>query len=289
LKTEERSLRCTDGASLPATLVTPGSAPQRVMVVGSAMGVPRRYYKRYAEYLASRGTAVLTFDYRGIADAAKAAPAAGITFQDWGRLDLHAALELAYAEFPGLPVFLTGHSAGAQLAGLTPLGEKLAGFVFVAGPRPGLTVDPLLKRPFTTLWWCVIVPLASRGKWFPARALKFSTMDIPAGVTREWSRWARSRRYLFSPEHGIDTSRYARFRQPILAWSFSDDSYAPPRSTEGLLAEYPNAAVTRRAVRPSEVGAKAIGHMGFFRDTFRDSLWNETASWLEQAGRGERA
>ena len=278
----ELQLRCADGVRLPATLLVPAAAaPARVVVVGSAMGVPRRYYRRYAEYLAGRGSAVLCFDYRGIGDAAGAADPAAITFQDWGRLDLHAALEEAGARFPGSPVFLTGHSAGAQLAGLTPLGEKLAGFVFVAGPRPTLTVDPLWYRPFSLLWWCAIVPLGSRGDWFPARKLGFAAMDIPAGVTREWGKWARSSRYLFSPAHGIDTSRYARFTQPLLAWSFADDTYAPPRSTQGLLEEYPNTRITRRAVRPAEVGAKAIGHMGFFRDAFRDTLWKETADWME--------
>ena len=92
--------------------------------------------------------------------------------------------------------------------------------------------------------------------------------------------WARAPRYLFTPRFGIDTSRYARLGLPILAFSFSDDLYAPPASAEALLSEYPNAQVTRRAVTPAQAGARAIGHLGFFREGLRETLWRECAEWV---------
>lgn len=283
--TQTLDIRCADGVTIPATHLTP-AAPWAVLVVAAAMGVPRRYYGKFAAAMAARGIATVTFDYRGIGDAAASLPdPRGTSFQDWGRLDLHAVLGDVYARHPDLPVFLMGHSAGAQIVGLTPLAERLAGLVFVAGPRPHVSQDRGAYRIFSTLWWYVLVPLGSRGRWFPARRLGFSSVDVPAGVTREWGRWARSPRYLFSPEHGIDTARYARLRQPLLAFSFSDDLYTPPASAAALLAEYPNARVTRRAVRPADVGVKAIGHLGFFREAFRDTLWAETAEWLEATSR----
>jgi predicted alpha/beta hydrolase len=281
MQTQDVKWRCADGFKIPATLHEPSGA-HAVLVVAAAMGVPRRYYRAFAADMAARGIAVVTFDYRGIGEAA-----AGLrdprktTFQDWGRLDLHAALEQVYARWPQLPVFLLGHSAGAQIPGLTPLSERLAGFVFVAGPRPHVSQDRGSYRIFSTLWWYVIVPLGSLGRWFPARRLRFTSIDVPAGVTAEWGRWARAPRYLFTPKFGIDISRYAKFRQPLLAFSFSDDLYAPKASTEALLSEYPNAAVTRRDVRPTDVGARAIGHLGYFRDALRDTLWAETAAWID--------
>lgn len=280
MQTLDERWRCADGFELPATIFAP-DAPRAVLVIAAAMGVPRRYYKAFAADMAARGIAAVTFDYRGIGDARDGLrdPAA-TTFQDWGRLDLHTVLEQAFARFPGKPVFLAGHSAGAQIPGFTPLSEKLAGMVFVAGPRPHVSQDRGSYRIFSTLWWYVLVPLGSLGRWFPARKLGFSSVDVPAGVTREWGRWARSTRYLFSPEHGIDTHRYAKLRLPLLAFSFSDDLYTPRASAEALLSEYPAATVTRREVRPAEVGARAIGHLGFFREALRDSLWKETAEWI---------
>jgi predicted alpha/beta hydrolase len=273
-------IRCADGFELPATVFVAPSA-RAVIVVAAAMGVPRRYYAKFAADMAARGISALTFDYRGIGEAAAALEdPRGTTFQDWGRLDLHAVLEQAFARFPGLPVYLAGHSAGAQVVGLTPHAEKLAGLVFIAGPRPHVSQDRGAYRMFSTLWWYALVPLGSMFAWFPARRLGFSSVDVPSGVTREWGRWARAPRYLFTPKFGIDTSRYPKLKLPLLAFSFSDDNYTPPASAEALLSEYPNAQVTRRAVRPSEVNVRAIGHLGFFREALRDSLWRETADWI---------
>jgi predicted alpha/beta hydrolase len=276
---------CADGVTLPATMHA-AAAPTAVLVVAAAMGVPRQYYRRFAARMAELGIATVTFDYRGIGEAGRDLPdPRGTSFQDWGRHDLHTVLGEAYARYPDLPVFLAGHSAGAQIVGLTPHAEHLKGLVFVAGPRPHVSQDRGAYRIFSTLWWYLIVPLASRGRWFPARRLRFSTVDVPAGVTAEWGRWARSKRYLFDPRHGIDTSRYRALRQPLLAFSFSDDLYTPPASAEALLSEYPAARITRRPVRPAEVGARGIGHLGFFRESFRDTLWAETAAWIGAVAR----
>lgn len=276
-------LRCADGIELPATLHEVASA-SAVVIVAPAMGVPRRFYRGFAEFLAARGATVLSFDYRGIGEAAGALPdPRRARMQDWGALDLDAALAEAERRHPGLPVVLVGHSAGAQLWGLTPRSEKIAAFVFVAGPRPHVSQDRGVYRLVSTLWWYGFVPLLSRGSWFPARRLGFAGVDVPAGVAREWGTWARSRRYLFDPAHGIDTARYRRAAQPVLAWSFEDDNYCPRQSTDELLQEMPGLRVTRRHLRPADVGAKAIGHMGFFRDRFRETLWMPTAEWIDAA------
>ncbi|MGQ0586264.1 MAG: alpha/beta hydrolase family protein [Gammaproteobacteria bacterium] len=276
----EVRIRCSDGFELPASLFAP-PAPRAVLVVAPGMGIPRRYYGKFAADMAGRGVATVTFDYRGVGETATALKYPRTTsFQDWGRLDLHAVLERVLAQFPNLPVFLAGHSAGAQIVGMTPLSEKLAGLVFVAAPRPHVSQDRGAYRIFSTLWWYLLVPLGSLLAWFPARRLGFSSTDVPSGVTREWGRWARAPRYLFSPEFGIDTSRYGKLALPLLAFNFTDDSYTPRASAEALLSEYPKASVTRREVRPADVGARAIGHIGFFREGLRDTLWSETANWI---------
>lgn len=33
--------------------------------------------------------------------------------------------------------------------------------------------------------------------------------------------------------------------------------------------------------KPSDVGAKAIGHFGFFRPEHRDTLWRGVAEWIQ--------
>lgn len=61
------SLSCDDGRSLAATWYEPARADARaVAVMNSATGVPRHFYRAFAQWMAARGYAVLTYDYRGI-------------------------------------------------------------------------------------------------------------------------------------------------------------------------------------------------------------------------------
>lgn len=280
---QDLPFRCSDGVELPGT-VHEAATPSAVLVVAPAMGVPRRFYARFAADMAARGYTTVSFDNRGIGDAARSLrDPANARLQDWGALDLDAVLAEVERRWPGLPVVLVGHSAGAQLWGLTPRSDRIRAFVFAAGPRPHVSQDRGAYRLVSTLWWYGLVPMLSRGAWFPARKLGFAGVDVPGGIAREWGRWARSRRYLFDPAHGIDTARYGRATQPVLAWSFSDDNYCPKQSADELLQEMPKLKVTRCHLRPSDVGAKAVGHMGFFRDKFRDALWTPTANWISNA------
>lgn len=285
----EHRWRCADGFELPATVFAPPGAPRAALLLASAMAVPRQFYARFARTLAQRGIAVLTFDYRGIGDAAAALrDPARATVEDWARLDLDAALAETARRFPGVPAFLLGHSVGAQLAGLTPRSEALAGLVFVAGSRPHVSHWRGMARAFLYLWWYAVVPLASVGRaWFPARALRFAAMDIPAGVKRQWAAWARQPRYLWTPRLGLDTARYRALALPALSWEFSDDTYAPRATVSAFLSEWPRLAVTRRRwERPAH--HPGMGHMGLFRGV-GEPLWTETADWILARAQGAAA
>ena len=58
-----------DGYLLGATLFLPRGAKRHAVLISSATAVPRKIYKSFAGYLARRGYAVLTYDYRGIGDS----------------------------------------------------------------------------------------------------------------------------------------------------------------------------------------------------------------------------
>jgi len=55
-----------DGYPLAATLFLPRGAKRQAVLINSATAVPRKLYRGFAGYLAGRGCAVLTYDYRGI-------------------------------------------------------------------------------------------------------------------------------------------------------------------------------------------------------------------------------
>ena len=114
--------------------------------------------------------------------------------------------------------------------------------------------------------------------YFPGSRLGFGE-DLPAGVATEWASWCRHPRYLVGAL-GVDAA-YARVRSPLRAYAISDDPFAPLGAVRALGALYPNSRWETRTVAPRELGVKSIGHFGFFRERFRDSLWRESADWLE--------
>jgi predicted alpha/beta hydrolase len=118
-------LRCDDGVELAAHWYepAPGRGPARaVAVIHAATGVPQGFYRAFAQWLARRGYAVLTYDYRGIGLSRRGPiQAERATMRDWGRLDMSAALAAAArrrseggpAGTPPLPLLLVGHPSAA--------------------------------------------------------------------------------------------------------------------------------------------------------------------------------
>lgn len=278
---QDIQLQTRDGQKLAVTAQHPDGEPHGAVVIASALGVPRKVYGKFAAYLAEQGWLALTFDYRGIGDSGlNGLKGREVRFADWGAQDTETALAWALQQTEGKPVFLVGNSCGGQLFGLAPSSERLAGAVFVAAQTAYWRNWPMPGRLQMGLMFNCVIPLLSLGNTFPARRIGLSSIDAPAGVTRQWARWGRLKRYLFDPRSGVDASRYPEFSFPVLAFGFADDSFAPAPAIEALCRELPRAEITRRQVDPADIDGKPIGHFGFFREKHRDGLWSETAEWM---------
>jgi len=270
----EITLTARDGYRLGATLYGAGAPAVLVM---PATGVPQSYYARFAAYLADRGFTVLTFDYRGIGRSLSShVREVSARMQDWALLDATAA----FAFLGERKILIVGHSFGGQALGLLPEPARISAALIV-GAQSGYWKNwPLLGRAWMWPATHIGLPLVSRlYGYFPGSRLGFGE-DLPAGVARQWASWCRHPRYLVGAL-GVD-EHYARVRAPMRAYAIADDAFAPLPAVQALAALYPNARWETRELRPRELGVKAVGHFGFFRERFRDSLWRETADWLER-------
>src|SRR6202163_2548996 len=91
-----------DGYLLGASLFLPRGAKRHAVLINSATAVPRKIYRGFAGYLARRGCAVLTYDYRGIGGSRQLALEGYIRpkslngfkadMADWAALDVTAAV-----------------------------------------------------------------------------------------------------------------------------------------------------------------------------------------------------
>jgi predicted alpha/beta hydrolase len=267
-------LEARDGTPLGATLF--GSGADAVLIM-AATGVPQQYYAKFAAYLADAGFSVLTFDYRGIGRSRTSdLRASSARMRDWAQLDGAAGLGFLRKNFQRVSV--VGHSFGGQALGLLPDPDAISAALIV-GSQSGYWKNwPAFGRAWMWPVTHFALPFVSRLRgYFPASSLGFGE-DLPKGVAIEWARWCRNPRYLVG-DLGVEAD-YARFRAPLRAYAISDDAFAPESAVRALLELYPSSRSEISRVRPADVGARQIGHFGFFRERFRDTLWRDACDWL---------
>ena len=275
---EPFEIQARDGHRLGATLFRPAAGNGRALQINAAAGVKQEYYGKFAAYLAERGFTVLTFDYRGIGRSGSFR-LKNVRLRDWAELDAAAALEFLGKNFPA-KLMAVGHSFGGQSFALVPGAERLAAALAV-GSQSGYWRH-WRGAPRAGMWLLThaLLPGISRlFGYFPAAALGRGE-NIPAGVAIEWASWCRNPDYLVGALGANE--QYARFSAPLRVYWMADDLHAPLAAAQALLRLYPRAPSELKRVAPREVGAERIGHFGFFREQFRDTLWRDAADWLER-------
>jgi predicted alpha/beta hydrolase len=276
-------LASPDGPRLGARLYRPpaGQRTLAAVLIGGAMGVRQDYYQPFAQWLASQGYAVMSFDYRGMGDS-RAGSLRGFDADlfSWAR-DTDTAIDALMQAAPHVPLYLIGHSLGAQLPGLLKHRDRIAGLVSVAAGS-GYWRDnaPQLKR-IVLYFWHVLVPVATAlCGYFPGRRIG-KVGDLPAGVVLQWRRWCMNPRYHVGAEGAPVREQFEAARFPVVALSITDDELMTERGTRVLVDCYANAPRRIERIAPADVDVKRIGHFGFFRDQFQSSLWARTAALLQ--------
>ena len=268
------TLTTADGQAITARFHAPCGEPTGAVMIVSAMGAPQSYYQPLAEWLAREGFLAATFDYRGTG-LSRPRELRGFKADifDWARLDCAAVLEALAARAPGRPLYWIGHSLGGQILPFVPNNHRLAKAVTVAtGSGYWRENAPPLKRRAWLLWFLVAPAAVALWGYFPGALLRM-VGDLPKDVMRQWRRWCLNPEYAVGAEGAEVRAQYAAVRTPIVSLSFHDDEFMSARNTESIHGFYVNAPRTMKRIAPREIGARRIGHFGFFRPAFEDSLW----------------
>ncbi|MDB4972019.1 MAG: alpha/beta hydrolase superfamily protein [Myxococcaceae bacterium] len=278
-------LIAADGLELAAVSFEPAGSALGTVIIHGATAVRARYYRHFAGFLASRGLRVISYDYRGVgASRPRSLRRCVANMTDWAKLDAAAAHAFVQRRFGSGPMAIVGHSFGGQLMGLAEEPHAAVGAVLVNAQfgyfRHWKRTDWLRL----SLTWHALVPALSMSLGYLPGRIGIGE-DLPRGVAMEWAKWCRSPGY-FMDHHPDARTRFARFETPVLAYRCSDDQFAPPRAVAALLAQLSSAPVTLRALEPAQFEGEPLGHFGFFRPQFANTLWTEAADFLEQALRG---
>lgn len=270
----EEMVLTTEGGHLIATRLFRVEASQSVVIMAGAMGVVQNCYEKFARFLNAQGFTVITFDYSGMGASVSGKlkhHTTGIT--DWGTEDCREVIEFARRKFPDQRLQWVGHSVGGQLLGMTPNVNLLDNAITVAcGSGYWRENSPPTKRIAWFLWYFLVpvtVPLCG---YFPGKRLNI-VGDLPPNVMRQWRRWCLDPDYAVGVEEPALRQHYADVKVPITAVSFSDDEMMSERNTLSIHGFYKNAPMTMIRVRPEDIGEEQVGHLGWFRERYRDSIW----------------
>ncbi|MCW8090921.1 alpha/beta hydrolase family protein [Alteromonas sp. ASW11-130] len=273
---------CPDGAVLAGDLFVPSHSRGGV-VIGSATGIKRQFYQPFAQFLADNGFSVLTFDYRGIGDSlSKSVSDCDATLIKWGEIDLTAALNHLKSRAPNRPLFLVGHSAGGQLAGLMRNAHDLCAMFNVgssSGSLHNMRFSYQLKAHF---FMNMFIPLSNllfghtKAQWVGIGE------PLPPGVAKQWRRWCNGQGYV-KTSFGKEITRhlYDELTLPAKWVVAEDDDIACEKNVREMMSVYSKAANTLEILQPSQWQLKRIGHMKFFSRQSA-ALWQLPIEFFQQ-------
>jgi predicted alpha/beta hydrolase len=283
------TIHTPDGWTLAASVFEPpGAAASQapITIIGPAVAVQRRFYARFAAYLAEHGRPTLTFDYRAIGGSRTGSLVGSpVTMRDWCLHDVPAVLAWAAARQPDRPIHWVGHSMGGFATGLAHNNRLVARQLNIATLSGywGRMAAP--ERYRVRILMGMFAPLVVRALGYLPGPL-MGGEDMPGPAFLEWTRWCMTPAFIFGDPSLPETANVARLRAPIRFAQIADDSWGTPEAVAHMAAHFTGS--TSRSVwriTPAEVGARKIGHFGFFRPQFRDTLWREALAWLD-AGDG---
>ena len=269
-----RQLDNGNGHSLSSHWFHPAGEARGVVLIVPAMGVEQRFYAAFAQWLAERGFVTVTFDYVGMGLSRQGSLRdLQVDVIGWGRHDCSAMLDAAAAAAGSLPVFWIGHSLGGQILPFVRGSERIRRAFTIATGSGYWRENTRSLRNRAWLLWHLIAPLVTPlAGYFPGQRLGM-VGDLPRGVIEQWRRWCLHPEYAVGAEGEAVREAYSAVRTPITAISFTDDEMMSGRNTESLHGFYRAAPQTAKRIAPTQIGVERIGHFGFFRRQFAESLW----------------
>jgi predicted alpha/beta hydrolase len=296
------TLRTHDGSPLSAHWFEPPGAARAVALLAPATGVPQRFYAPFARWLAERGYAVLTLDYRGMGRSAAAGGSAA-SMRDWMLADLPAALDAVLARAgrddgrdvgcsggqgaARLPVLWVGHSLGGHALPLQPRLHEVDAAIGVGAQLPSFSRWPagmgrLGARFFFRSWLPLCVRAFGR---LPGWALG-GGLPLPAPAALDWSRWGGLPDYYRSEPAMAERLQAHRLQGVAQFWCIADDWVFGPEPAVRALQRAFDAAPGRAELlrlHPREVGARRLGHFGVFRRDVGPRVWSRWLDGIEAA------
>lgn len=281
------SVKCKDSVELSAILLIPNGNPKAVVQINSATATPKEYYLPFANYLVENGFVTCVFDYRGVCESTPAGGLRGCNYDYlmWGQLDMPAVLDYLDSQFPALPKLIVGHSVGGQKVGFMHNHHKIKGMVTFATSVGYWGFMPLSYRIQTHFFFQVFTPISNLLFGYVAAKRLGLMEDLPRQIVLDWRNWCSVPSYFFDKKYASESAEkgfFADLSFPIQVYWTTDDPISNARSIPMFWKHIKSSGgIKIDCIPPQEIGAKEIGHFGFFRRKFKETLWTKALKNLE--------
>lgn len=272
---ENMTITCKDGYTLGAKFYPSKEQSNHLPVlICPATGITMGFYHSFCEWLSQKNYNVLIFDFRGIGSSLHSSLRdSNASIQDWGQLDIPAAIESLLTRTEQQQVILLGHSAGGQLLGITPNYRKVAKLIAIAGSTGHVKGLKGRTKTMAPVMFNVIFPVSIALKGYGATQMLGMGENLPKDVARQWAQFCSKPGYVINAiGKTIFDDFHQEIRCPVTAIFASDDEIATNSNVKDLLRLYPNAHSTMIELNPMQFDKKAIGHMLMFKKSHQ-TIW----------------
>jgi len=276
IHSELQKIETDNGHPLSSTVYFPEGEIKAAILIVPAMGVTQKYYAAFASWLAVQGYLVATFDYFGTGQSQSShLRDIQVTISDWAQFDCATMIKAISEQAQGKPLYWVGHSLGGQIPGLLPDHSAITKIVTIAAGS-GYWFENVPSLKWRAWWlWYIVVPVATRlFGYFPGKRLR-KVGNLPSGVMKQWRQWCLDPEYLVGVEGDAVRRQYGAVSVPISSISFTDDELMSKKNIESLHGFYSGAIKKMSRLSPDDIGVEHIGHFGFFKNKFEESLWRK--------------
>ena len=273
-----------DGYQLSALFATPVSKAVRTIVVSAATGIKKEYYINFANYLVQNGFNVLMFDYRGIGGSAPDdLKLLKSPMHEWGTKDMEAALDYLVVERNLKDIIWIGHSAGAQLIGFTRSHRYIKKVISINSVFGYYNDLPSPKKLLVWFLWKFAAPLMIKTRGYGTMRMIGWGEDLPPNMLMQWRSWCLSKTYFRRTIMDLlGTDKFYDIRMPIHTIRISDDDLANDKTVSKMIDFFPNAVHELHEINVKDFTSEKVGHVGFFRKKFENSLWPYMVRLIEK-------
>ncbi len=279
--TEWLQIRSDKGTIVPILPVRTAMPAKAVLVFLPALGIRGAFYRKLAKGLADHQISTIIVEQRGNGESPyRPARRETFTLADYACDDVPAVLTWCQSEFPGIPLYIGGHSLGGHMAsivaGLMP--GKFAGVVHLACGFPYYGDYPKPASIFIKMIAGLVPVLTGILGYYPGHWFKFGGKEFH-GLMMDWREWALTGRYAVP---GIDDAgdMVAAYEGRAISIAFERDSLATDQAIERSRRALSGAELTRLTLGEKEQGA-FVGHVEWGKRPA--GVIQALADWLKQA------